>query len=534
MKRTLWLLLYLTGAFAATLWLFDNAMDRRGAADLRHALSQISPYRWTFDAEGAISDHGRGDIDEPRFRNGAALLTARGDDPRLWIENRRLLDLRGYPLLSLDIHAEQGDRLQIHLSCATHPLFVTTHTLPPVAISAGANQLLIRLDQGRMHAFTGGPCPAAAFDGIRIDPGMTPGNRFTLDGIELLPEPSAAVDAPPMRMDYHQAMQRQTLPHFTESGRHLIIENVSTLAPPEWNRARAEALYLRNPSLILFSGPLPTRAEELLDGTRSATPRPPVAHAAAGWLSSMMLFCLTIITLSIAGLWRGQRILGHGRMVVRHLLDRPRIQLALVITASLLVFQIIPYSVTSMPLLILDAIAFLALVMLLLMRGAPPALPAGHWRWFPRTVDGWRDVALWTAALIGVLLIIAAIASPPGWPDPISLAIHATRYTLWALLQQLILGPLLIDRLHAVNGDKARSIVIGAIIFSAFHFPNFALICVTLVAGLIWGRLYLRYHALLPLALSHGVLGALFEHLLPGYLRWSGKVGVGYFQAMGF
>jgi membrane protease YdiL (CAAX protease family) len=497
------------------------------------ALSGVSPYQWRFGKADIISVHGRNDILEPSQSDGATVIQSVGRDPHFWLESGRLIDLRGYPLLSLSIHAQAADQLEIYLSCANHPPFSTTHGTGPVHLDAGHNELVFNLAEGRLRSFSGGPCLGSAYDSLRIDPGEALGNRFILRWLQLQSPTSPAHAEPVLRMDYAQAIKGPELPHFSASGRPLIIENVSTLAPPEWNRHRAQQIYLRNPSAILFSGPLPDRLQGVVDGTESPSPRPQVSLGGIGGVSALMLIGMALAMLMAAWLWRAKRIIGHRTMIFRRLLDRPRFQLALVITASLLAFQIIPYSVSLIPLLAASGVAFLTIILLLLRRGAPPALPPSHWSWLPRDIRAWRDTVLLSGVLVLLLLGVSAIAPPPVSLDIGSLAIHASRYTLWALLQQLILGPLLLARIHALNPDPWRAIAVAAMIFSAFHFPNFALMQVTLLAGLVWGWLYLRYRAVLPLAISHGILGSLFEHLLPEYLRWSGKVGIGYFQAMG-
>jgi membrane protease YdiL (CAAX protease family) len=52
----------------------------------------------------------------------------------------------------------------------------------------------------------------------------------------------------------------------------------------------------------------------------------------------------------------------------------------------------------------------------------------------------------------------------------------------------------------------------------------------TFVGGLCWCGIYLRYRALLPLAVSHAVSALLLSALLPTDILHSAEVSVRFFQ----
>jgi membrane protease YdiL (CAAX protease family) len=84
-------------------------------------------------------------------------------------------------------------------------------------------------------------------------------------------------------------------------------------------------------------------------------------------------------------------------------------------------------------------------------------------------------------------------------------------YFAWALLQQFIFQFYFFGRLLHV-APQPVAIAFTAAAFSVVHFPRWPVMAVTLIAGLYWTWLYLRYRNLWVLAASHGVLGAALHY----------------------
>ena len=91
----------------------------------------------------------------------------------------------------------------------------------------------------------------------------------------------------------------------------------------------------------------------------------------------------------------------------------------------------------------------------------------------------------------------------------------APLYFGWALLQQYIFQFYWFGRwLQVVPAPVA--VALTAVAFAAVHFPRWPVMAVTLVAGAVWALIYLRWRRLLPLALSHALLGTALHYWVFG------------------
>ncbi len=89
-------------------------------------------------------------------------------------------------------------------------------------------------------------------------------------------------------------------------------------------------------------------------------------------------------------------------------------------------------------------------------------------------------------------------------------------YLPWALLQQTIFQVYLLGRLRAVL-PLTPPILIAAFNGTAYglvHLPDQGLALVTVVAGILWSYTYLRDRHLLPIAVSHAMLGSTFYYFV--------------------
>ena len=137
-----------------------------------------------------------------------------------------------------------------------------------------------------------------------------------------------------------------------------------------------------------------------------------------------------------------------------------------------------------------------------------------------------------TLAFTGVALVVLAVAAVvvsrnAGTPvlDRFSnwhLLAAAGLYFPWALLQQFIFQFFLFPRwLRFVPVPAA--VALTALAFSAVHFPRWPVMLVTLVAGAVWAVIYYRWRRLVPLALSHALLGTALHYWVLGndlLARW--------------
>jgi membrane protease YdiL (CAAX protease family) len=102
-------------------------------------------------------------------------------------------------------------------------------------------------------------------------------------------------------------------------------------------------------------------------------------------------------------------------------------------------------------------------------------------------------------------------------------------YFPWALLQQFIFQFYLLGRLLTLLPAWA-ALTATALAFSAVHFPRAPVMAATAVAGFVWALNYRKHRSLLPLAVSHALLGATMHYWIFGndlFDRWllGGRIG---------
>jgi membrane protease YdiL (CAAX protease family) len=140
----------------------------------------------------------------------------------------------------------------------------------------------------------------------------------------------------------------------------------------------------------------------------------------------------------------------------------------------------------------------------------------------------WRAALAFTAvalvALAGAAVLVARAAETPlgarfgNW----HVLVAAALYFPWALLQQYIFQFYWFGRwLRLVPVPVA--VCLTALAFAAVHFPRWPVMAVTLVAGAAWAVIYHRWRSLIPLAVSHALLGTALHYWVFGndlLARW--------------
>jgi membrane protease YdiL (CAAX protease family) len=135
----------------------------------------------------------------------------------------------------------------------------------------------------------------------------------------------------------------------------------------------------------------------------------------------------------------------------------------------------------------------------------------------------WQTAALPTLALCAILLIGF------GWPNAQASLTLALKYLLFAALQQFLLQVFVLHSLRRAKLAKSVAITLSAFMFALWHTPNFTLMALCFCAGLFWSWHYMRHGKLLPLVLSHALLGWICSGVMPETLLRSANVGVGFF-----
>ena len=148
------------------------------------------------------------------------------------------------------------------------------------------------------------------------------------------------------------------------------------------------------------------------------------------------------------------------------------------------------------------------------------------WHW-NGGLRAWSYAALVVVLALAIGLVLhasgAQVTPAPGLRQVL-------RYFGWALLQQYLICAIYAERWNIVTGNRYLAAWLGALGFALMHAPNAALMLATFAGGLCWCAIYLRYRALLPLALSHTACALSLVVLLPPDILRSAEVSVRFFQ----
>ena len=144
-----------------------------------------------------------------------------------------------------------------------------------------------------------------------------------------------------------------------------------------------------------------------------------------------------------------------------------------------------------------------------------------------RSVDPTGARGAWQAALgfTAVALVVLAVAA---WLTaravgaPVSerfanwhMLAAAALYLPWALLQQYIFQFYWFGRWLRL-APVPVAVALTSVAFAAVHVPRWPVMGVTLVAGSVWALIYYRWRSLLPLAVSHALLGTALHYWVFG------------------
>jgi hypothetical protein len=101
-------------------------------------------------------------------------------------------------------------------------------------------------------------------------------------------------------------------------------------------------------------------------------------------------------------------------------------------------------------------------------------------------------------------------------------------YFIWAMIQQMILGPILSDLIkRESNAANIEIAITVGVLFSIVHAPNHTLMLATLLGGVFWSYSWLKYQNLYANAFSHAILALVFYAVMP--VAWLGSARIGVF-----
>lgn len=101
---------------------------------------------------------------------------------------------------------------------------------------------------------------------------------------------------------------------------------------------------------------------------------------------------------------------------------------------------------------------------------------------------------------------------------PATLFADLILFVPWALVQQVLFQFYLLGRLKSLlpGSSAVGACSMNGVLFGAMHVPDWDIVLVTVVAGAVWSCSYYRDRCLLPISLSHAVLGTTYFHWVRG------------------
>jgi len=178
--------------------------------------------------------------------------------------------------------------------------------------------------------------------------------------------------------------------------------------------------------------------------------------------------------------------------------------------------------------------------------------PLQHWLsfialgWFIVSIilsfEGWKSMGccvagFWRSSwVIAVAVLMAAVATffasslhtlhHPGGPGQWVLAFGG--YTVWALMQQLLLQGYFLARLLRILPNPNIAAALSAVVFALAHLPNPILTPLTLIWGLTACLVFVRSRNVYPLAIAHAIFGICVAITIPASILHNMHVGLGY------
>lgn len=134
--------------------------------------------------------------------------------------------------------------------------------------------------------------------------------------------------------------------------------------------------------------------------------------------------------------------------------------------------------------------------------------------------QAWRAALLPTLALLLAMATLGLVLDQQQWPG----LRRTLGYLPFVLLQQLLLLRFLLPRAERLWPRQGAAL--AASIFALLHAPNFALMLFSLAAAWFWCALYLRHRRLLPILVSHYLLGLAAVTWLRPEVLYSAEAGL--------
>jgi hypothetical protein len=156
--------------------------------------------------------------------------------------------------------------------------------------------------------------------------------------------------------------------------------------------------------------------------------------------------------------------------------------------------------------------------------------------------DGWKPMGLRLTNCLRSLWIVVASSVLAAVAVVLGIHFHTLHrpldsgqlfrlywgYAIWSCLQQFLLQDFFLLRLLRLLPTTLGAVTAATALFALAHLPNPILTPATFLWGFIACLLFLRYHNLYPLAVSHIILGVCVAITVPNTLNHNMRVGLGY------
>lgn len=138
--------------------------------------------------------------------------------------------------------------------------------------------------------------------------------------------------------------------------------------------------------------------------------------------------------------------------------------------------------------------------------GSPATPPEARRR------HSWRHGLIGTAAVTAACAVVGSVARGPDWLLRPSLGIALALFIPWAFVQQALLQFYLLGRLRALLPQAPPVALAGmnGLLFGVVHLPDLDIAIAGGAAGAVWSWYYLRDRCLVPIAVSHSVVGTAY------------------------
>ncbi len=575
-----------------SLWMHDTIMSQRARYDLYLASQQQSPFNWRMDSEKEVLHAERHSLADEQFYEGKFHLSTSGDDPYFWLNlDGRILDARKYNRFSTKLYADQASQLQLVFTAPTpgkrlaDRINSQTYISENIEIKAGWQEINLSLDRlhwyGARHvektlAAWGGDKQLVS--GFRIDPVLGDGIKLELDWVKLEAPTSLPLElqaiyhandfVPDMSIGELQHDVVLNVSQQTKSeadllnwlaknrDRNLILFDTTLWRTTESTLAFREKILQATPSAIFFPGFNKDSFYNFSSSSsssysaiaNSSSPDNPAIQtnllsdvdvnlaSPAMRLITYLLVCLSLLATCLNHLKIRKQDAGQIRLL-------PSLNLAIVFlhfTALWLVAGL------NMPLLVQGAVILSLSYFVYLLVKHQTENPndqqstfakLGFSRASPATV---KITIISTMVLVLALLIFAIDHDTLKNIELNSLLQNLIQYPLWAIVQLMLLGPVVAKQIQLIlynselNAQSQERLFLSALfagfIFSLSYAPSFTLMGITYFLGVLWSYLYLKYRTIIPLAVAHGVLTALFIEVAPWDFHIDSEIGLHYYH----